>query len=77
MVPGNNELAVVLNHLERIEERIAGLEQTVQAAHQAPVVFSAPQDYVPEPLPTFELRHEPVPPKREGVLRRIMRFAAD
>jgi hypothetical protein len=77
VAPSDGGLAVVLTHLERMEERIAGLEQTVQAAHQAPVVFSAPQARVPEPRPTFEVRHEPVPPEREGVLRRIMYFTAD
>jgi len=77
MAPSDNGLAVVLTHLKGMEERIAGLEQAVQAAHQAPVVFSAPRDYVPEPLPKIERRHKPVRRKRVGVLRRLMRFAAD
>jgi len=77
MAPRDNGLAVMLNHLKGMEERIAGLEQAVQAVHQAPVVFSAPPNYVPEPLPKSERRHEPVRRKREGVLRRIMYFMAD
>ena len=77
MAPRQNGLELVLNRLEKMEERIAGLEQAVQAAHQAPVVFSAPQAHVPEPRPTFEVRYEPVPPEHEGVLRRIMYFMAE